>query len=85
MMRTDADCTGSGTERQVDLTQCATVSLSEAAQILGVHRSTAWDLHRRGEFPLPVLAVGKRLRVAKVHLESFLLTGECKSVPREAA
>ena len=58
--------------RQVDVTTCATVSLVEAARVLGIHRSTAWDLHKRGEFPVPVLQV----RVAKVHLEQFLLKGE---------
>ena len=58
---------------RVDLCACATVSLTEAANVLGIHRSTAWELYRRDEFPLPVLVVGKRLRVAKVHLERFIL------------
>lgn len=58
---------------RIDPTRCSTVSLTEAATVLGVHRSTAWDLYRRDEFPLPVLKVGTRLRVAKVHLEAFLL------------
>lgn len=58
---------------RLDTSTCATVSLAQAAQVLGVHRSTAWELYRRGEFPLPVLKVGSRLRVAKVHLEAFLL------------
>ena len=62
--------------RKVDVTTCATVSLVEAARVLGIHRSTAWDLHKRGEFPVPVLQVGHGLRVAKVHLEQFLLKGE---------
>lgn len=58
---------------RIDPSACATVSLSEAACVLGVHRSTAWELYKRGEFPLPVLKVGTRLRVAKVHLEAFVL------------
>lgn len=58
----------------IDLSTCATVSLAQAAQVLGVHRSTAWELYRRDEFPLPVLVIGKRLRVVKVHLERYLLT-----------
>lgn len=57
----------------LDYSTCATVSLAQAAKVLGVHRSTAWDLHRRGEFPVPVLKLGSRLRVAKVHLEAFVL------------
>jgi len=57
----------------IDLSACATVSLSEAARVIGIHRSTAWELHKRGEFPIPVLEIGSRLRVAKVHLEAFVL------------
>lgn len=57
----------------IDFSTCATVSLSQAARVLGVHRSTAWELYKRGEFPIPVLAVGTRLRVAKAHLEGYVL------------
>ena len=67
---------GASSTRQVDVNTCATVSLVEAARVLGIHRSTAWDLHKRGEFPVPVLQVGHGLRVAKIHLERFLLAGE---------
>jgi hypothetical protein len=67
---------GASSTRQVDANTCATVSLVEAARVLGIHRSTAWDLHKRGEFPVPVLQVGHGLRVAKIHLERFLLEGE---------
>lgn len=63
-------------ESVFDPTNCATVSLVDAAQLLGIHRSTAWDLHRRGQFPVPVLRIGHGLRVAKVQLERFLLEGE---------
>ena len=41
----------------IDLTSCATLSLAEAARVLGIHRSTAWELYKRGEFPLPVLKI----------------------------
>jgi len=60
---------------RIDLTTCATISLAQAAQALGIHRSTAWDLHKRGEFPVPVLRIGSRLRVTKLSLESFLTAG----------
>jgi excisionase family DNA binding protein len=62
-----------GSPTHLDYSTCATVSLAEAARVLGVHRSTAWELHKRGEFPLPVLKVGSRLRVAKVHLQAYVL------------
>jgi hypothetical protein len=67
---------GPSDRHQVDVATCAAVSLGEAAHVLGIHRSTAWDLHKRGRFPVPVLQVGHGLRVAKIHLERFLLAGE---------
>jgi predicted DNA-binding transcriptional regulator AlpA len=53
----------------------ATTSLAEAALILGIHRSTAWALYQAGDFPLPVIRVGTRIRVVKIHLQQFLETG----------
>ncbi|MBK7324448.1 MAG: helix-turn-helix domain-containing protein [Candidatus Microthrix sp.] len=55
------------------LSTCATLSLTEAAKVLGVHRSTAWELYKRDEFPVPVLQIGNRLRVTKHHLSRLLL------------
>lgn len=54
----------------------ATISLAEAALILGIAKSTAWLLHQQGTFPVPVLRVGTRIRVVKIHLQQFLETGE---------
>lgn len=53
-----------------------TMSLAEVADVLGIHRTTAWSLHKRGELPVPVLKVGSNLRVIRAHLELFLETGE---------
>lgn len=61
---------------EIDFSQCATVSLAEAAHVLGIHRSTAWELYKRGEFPLPVLKLGSRLRVGKRQLLAYLQGGE---------
>ncbi|GEM_PF-2487725 len=60
---------------QIDLATCATISLAQAAQILGIHRSTAWDLYKRDEFPVAVLKIGNRLRVTRSLLEAFLTSG----------
>jgi predicted DNA-binding transcriptional regulator AlpA len=54
----------------------ATIGLAEAALILGIHKSTAWALYQQGTFPVPVLKVGTRIRVVKVHIQQFLETGE---------
>lgn len=50
----------------------ATVSLHRAAEILGIGQSTAYELARRGEFPVPVLMIGRSKRVALVQLERYL-------------
>ena len=60
---------------RIDMKTCATMSLADAALVLGIHRSTASELYRRGEFPVPVLQIGHRCRVTKIHLERYLLTG----------
>jgi predicted DNA-binding transcriptional regulator AlpA len=40
-----------------------TLSLPEAAVWLGLGRSAAYDAVRRGDWPTPVLRIGRRLRV----------------------
>lgn len=50
----------------------ALVSLAQAARALGTSTTTAYRLHRRGEFPVPVLRVGGRRRVATAALIHFL-------------
>lgn len=37
--------------------------LPTAAQILGLGRSTAYDMVRQGDFPVPVLRLRNRIRV----------------------
>lgn len=65
-----------GNLSRIDMDACATMSLADAALVLGIHRSTASELCRRGEFPVPVLEIGHRRRVTKIHLERFLLAGK---------
>jgi hypothetical protein len=50
----------------------ATTDLPTAGQILGLSRNHSYDLARRGQFPVPVLRIGSRLRVATTHLITFL-------------
>lgn len=69
------ELTGPSVRHQVDVAAYATMSLAEAAEILGIHRTTAWSLHKRGEFPVPVLKVGLNFRVVRAHLQRFLDTG----------
>ena len=52
-----------------------TISLTQVAEILGIHRTTAWALYKRGEFPVPVLRIGSSLRIVRAHLELYMSTG----------
>jgi excisionase family DNA binding protein len=49
---------------------CQTVSVEEAGKILGCSRNAAYEAVRRGE--IPVVRLGKLLRVPKVALERLL-------------
>ena len=44
------------------------VDLLTAGRALGVGRTTAYELARRGEFPTPVLRLGTRYRVNRADL-----------------
>jgi hypothetical protein len=54
----------------------ATTGLAETALILGIPKSTAYAKCQAGEFPVPILRVGTRIRILKIHLQQFLETGE---------
>jgi len=74
-----------GPEKEISKPVSEMMSLSEAAAILAIHRTTAWSLYRRGEFPVPVLKVGGNLRVVRVHLQQFLDTGQPVTLPFRAS
>jgi excisionase family DNA binding protein len=50
----------------------ATVDLVTAAQALGIGRTTAYQLARAGDLPLPVLRLGARYRVPTAALLQVL-------------
>lgn len=49
-----------------------TLSLAETARRLGISVTTAYDLVRRDEFPIPVRHIGNRMKVLKHDLERYL-------------
>lgn len=51
-------------------------TVPEAAAVLGIATSTAYELVRRGEFPVPVVKVGRQHRVPRQALDRFVSTGE---------
>ena len=48
------------------------LDLPTAAQLLGVGRSCAYELVRRGEWPTPVLRLGKLIRIPKAPLLALI-------------
>jgi hypothetical protein len=51
-----------------------TVSLLEAARLLGIGRTKAYQLHREGTFPVRVREIAGALRVRLKDIEDFLDT-----------
>jgi excisionase family DNA binding protein len=54
------------------MADAATCSLPEAAAALGISQWLAYELVKRGEFPVPVLKLGRRLRVSNRQLHAFI-------------
>ena len=50
----------------------ATYTLVEAAQLLGIGRSTAYEVAARGDFPVPVIKVGRCKRVSRRLLDELI-------------
>ncbi|MDO8636752.1 MAG: helix-turn-helix domain-containing protein [Dehalococcoidia bacterium] len=50
-----------------------TFTVQEAAHVLGIGRTSAYEAVRRGD--IPVIRVGKRLLVPRAALEKLLLQG----------
>lgn len=52
------------------------LKLPEAGAELGISRWLAYELYNRGEFPVPVLKLGRCLRVSRAVLRRYIETGE---------
>jgi excisionase family DNA binding protein len=51
----------------------ASFTIRETAEILGISPWTAWDAAKKGE--LPVIRIGRRKIVPRVHLEKLMNSG----------
>ena len=49
------------------------VDMTEVAERMGLGVQTVRDLHRRGELPVPVIRLGRRLKVRSVDLDKYLI------------
>lgn len=73
------------TEQQIRGLGAAT-DLVTAGSILGIGRTTAYELARTGRFPVPVLRVGRRYRVPVAPILSLLhLTPPAAAPPSDNA
>jgi excisionase family DNA binding protein len=62
--------------------ECQTVSVEEAGRILGYSRNTAYEAAKTGE--LPVIRLGRKIRVPKVALQRLLDTAAPHSNARRS-
>ena len=56
----------------IEVAEPRTVGIEEAAALLGIGRTLAYDLARQGRFPVRVLRLGRIYRVPKRELDRLL-------------
>ncbi len=56
----------------VKVMQRQTCTVEEAAEVLGISRTSAYDLIRRGVFPAPTIKLGRRIVVPARPLQRLL-------------
>ena len=61
----------------MERTEPKTYTVDEAAQLLGIGRTLAYEQAAADNFPVPVIKIGKRLLVPRAPLDR-LLAGETK-------
>ena len=49
-----------------------TLNIDDVAPLLGINRSTAYELIRLGTFPLPVIRLGRRVGVSRKAVAELL-------------
>jgi excisionase family DNA binding protein len=52
--------------------QRQTLNIEEVARILGINRTTAYELAGRDDLPVPVIRLGRRMVVSRYALEALL-------------
>jgi excisionase family DNA binding protein len=59
-------------DRLPDPEQQPTISAEEAFPLLGIGRSAGYELIRAGSFPVPVLRLGRKIRIPTAKLLAVL-------------
>ena len=57
----------------------ALLTVLEAAEVLGIGRTTAYALIREGAWPTPVVRVGKLIKIPASPLHRFVETGRAET------
>ena len=68
----------------MDILERPVISAEQAFGILGIDRGTGYRAIREGTFPVPVLHIGKLIRVPTVALVRLLQLGESPETEEEA-
>lgn len=62
-----------------------TLTVPEACRLLGISRGLGYELARTGQFPVPVLKLGRRLLVSRAALLRMLAVGEANGPTNDPA
>lgn len=60
------------TAQSLDAVESRTMSIDEAAKVLGIGRTTAYELSKQGRFPVRILRLGRKIRVSRTELDRYL-------------
>lgn len=55
-----------------EITDRQTMNLADVAKVLGISRPVAYALAQKGELPVPVIRLGRRMVVSKRAVEALL-------------
>jgi predicted DNA-binding transcriptional regulator AlpA len=62
-----------------------TLNIEDVARLLGINRSTAYELARRDALPVPVIRLGRRMVVSRRAMEALLGTDDDSGLGGDAA
>ena len=73
------------TESSVGRLDRLTLNIEDVARLLGINRSTAYDLARRDALPVPVIRLGRRMVVSRRAVVALLGANNDSSLGGDAA
>lgn len=57
---------------QAKIRRPLTMTLVELGQVLGISRPVVYDAAKRGELPVPIIRIGKRMVVSRAAVDALL-------------